>query len=47
MEIKLIVVGKIKESYLNDAIKEYLKRIKPLANLNIIEDKCKYSAPIC
>lgn len=39
MEIKLIVVGKIKESYLNDAIKEYLKRIKPLANLNIIEVK--------
>lgn len=39
MEIKLIVVGKIKESYLNDAIKEYLKRIKPFANLNIIEVK--------
>lgn len=44
MEIKLIVVGKIKESYLNEAIKEYLKRIKPLANLNIIEIKeCTYN----
>ena len=44
MDIKLIVVGKIKESYLNEAIKEYLKRIKPLANLNIIEVKeCTYN----
>lgn len=44
MEIKLIVVGKIKENYLNDAIKEYVKRIKPLSNLNIIEVKeCTYN----
>lgn len=47
MDIKLIVVGKIKESYLNDAIKEYVKRIKPMANLNIIEIKeCTYNESI-
>lgn len=39
MDIKVIVVGKIKEEYLNDAINEYKKRIKPMANLNIIEIK--------
>ena len=37
MDIKLIVVGKIKEKYLDDAINEYVKRIKPFVNLNIIE----------
>ena len=36
---KLIVVGKIKEKYLDDAILEYYKRIKPMANLEIIEVK--------
>lgn len=36
---KLIVVGKIKEKYLEDAISEYSKRIKPMANLDIIEVK--------
>lgn len=39
MDIKLIVVGKIKEKYLDDAICEYVKRIKPFVNLNIIEIK--------
>ena len=39
MDIKLICIGKIKEKYLNDAIEEYSKRIKPMANLNIIEIK--------
>lgn len=39
MDIKLIVVGKIKEKYLDDAINEYIKRIKPFVNLNIIEIK--------
>lgn len=39
MDIKLIVVGKIKEKYLDDAINEYVKRIKPFVNLNIIEIK--------
>ena len=36
---KLIVVGKIKEKYLEDAISEYHKRIKPMASLDIIEVK--------
>lgn len=39
MDIKLIVIGKIKEDYLNSAILEYTKRIKPMANLKIIELK--------
>ena len=39
INIKLIVIGKIKEDYLNDAITEYLKRIKPMANLSLIELK--------
>lgn len=39
MDINLIVIGKIKEKYLVDAINEYTKRIKPFANLNIIELK--------
>ena len=37
VKINLICVGKIKEKYLNDAINEYAKRLKPWANLNIIE----------
>lgn len=44
IDIKLIVVGKIKEDYLDGAIKEYVKRIKPMANLNLIEIKeCTYN----
>ena len=39
MDIKLIVVGKIKEDYLVDGINEYIKRIKPFCNLTIIEVK--------
>lgn len=39
MDVKLIVVGKIKEKYLTDACNEYIKRIKPFVNLNIIEIK--------
>ncbi len=35
--IKLIVVGKIKEKYFTDAIKEYEKRISKYTKLNIIE----------
>lgn len=35
--IKIICVGKIKENYLKDAIKEYEKRIKKYTNLEIIE----------
>lgn len=37
MNIKIICIGKIKESYLSDAISEYSKRISKYANLNIIE----------
>lgn len=39
MDIGLIVVGKIKEKYLIEGIAEYLKRIKPYANLKIVEIK--------
>lgn len=35
--IKLICVGKIKEDYLKDAIKEYEKRISKYSKLEIIE----------
>ena len=39
MDVRLIVVGKIKEKFLTDAINEYIKRIKPFVNLEIIEIK--------
>lgn len=39
MEIKIIVVGKLKEKYLKNGIAEYLKRLKRYANLKIIEIK--------
>lgn len=39
MDINLIVVGKIKEKYLEDGISEYLKRIRPFCNLKVIEVK--------
>src|SRR5699024_763191 len=39
MEIKIIVVGKLKEKYLKDGIAEYLKRLKRYANFKIIEIK--------
>ena len=39
IDIRLIVVGKIKEKYLEDAILEYKKRISSMANLSIIEVK--------
>ena len=35
--IKLIVVGKVKEKYFTDAIKEYEKRLSKYTKLNIIE----------
>jgi len=35
--IKIICVGKIKESYLKDAINEYKKRISKYTNIEIIE----------
>jgi 23S rRNA (pseudouridine1915-N3)-methyltransferase len=39
MEIKIIAVGKIKEKYIEEGIKEYLKRIVPFCKFNIIETK--------
>lgn len=37
MNIDIIVVGKIKEKYLNDGIKEYTKRLSRYCSLNFIE----------
>lgn len=37
MKITLICVGKIKEKYLNDAVKEYSKRLSKYCKLEIIE----------
>ena len=39
LKIDLIVLGKIKEKYLNEAIDEYRKRISRFASLNIVELK--------
>ncbi|MDD6920368.1 MAG: 23S rRNA (pseudouridine(1915)-N(3))-methyltransferase RlmH [Eubacteriales bacterium] len=39
MNISIICVGKIKEKYLTDAIKEYSKRLTPYCKLSIIEVK--------
>lgn len=37
MQIKVIVVGKLKEKYWRDAAYEYLKRLGPFAKIDIIE----------
>jgi 23S rRNA (pseudouridine1915-N3)-methyltransferase len=37
MKIKLICVGKIKESFFRDAISEYIKRISKFSKVEIIE----------
>lgn len=37
MKIRLIVVGKLKEKYLVDGIKEYTKRISGYTNIEIVE----------
>lgn len=37
--IKIIAVGKIKGSYLREGIEEFLKRIKPYVDLEIVELK--------
>lgn len=37
MKIRIIAVGKIKEEYLKIGINEYLKRIKPYTQIEIIE----------
>ena len=37
MNIKIVAVGKLKEQYLKDAIKEYEKRLTPFCSFSIIE----------
>ena len=37
MKIRIIALGKIKEKFLKDGIDEFLKRLVPYANLEIIE----------
>ena len=37
MKIRIIAVGKIKEAYLKMGIEEYLKRLKPYSQIEIIE----------
>ena len=37
LSVNIICVGKLKESYLRDAVDEYSKRMKPLCRLNIVE----------
>lgn len=39
MNIQIVCIGKLKEKYWEDAIKEYSKRLKRFANLEIIELK--------
>lgn len=39
IKIKIICVGKIKETYLNSGISEYLKRLSGYCNVEIIEVK--------
>ena len=41
MKFKIVAVGKIKESYLKDALSEYVKRIGRFATVEIVEiDEC-------
>lgn len=37
MIIKIIATGRLKEKFLKDGIEEFLKRLRPYANLEIIE----------
>jgi 23S rRNA (pseudouridine1915-N3)-methyltransferase len=37
MKIKLFCIGKIKEQYLKDGINEYVKRISPYSQIEIVE----------
>lgn len=37
MNIKIIAVGKLKEQYLKEAIKEYEKRLSPFCSFEIVE----------
>ncbi len=47
MKIDILAVGKIKESYLKEAVAEYSKRLSGYVKLNIIEvkdEKCSEGA---
>ncbi|MBE7705436.1 MAG: 23S rRNA (pseudouridine(1915)-N(3))-methyltransferase RlmH [Cyanobacteria bacterium SIG29] len=37
MNVKIVAVGKIKEQYLKDAIKEYEKRLTPFCSFSVVE----------
>lgn len=37
MQIKIVCIGKLKEKFLQDGCNEYLKRLKPYAEVSIIE----------
>ncbi len=37
MKITILCVGKIKERFFSDAVSEYLKRLKPYAEIKVIE----------
>lgn len=41
LNITILAVGKIKETYLNEAALSYIKRIKPYCRLNILEIKAE------
>ena len=37
MKITIVAAGKIKEKYLSEGIKEFMKRMGPFANVQIVE----------
>ncbi|TAJ45620.1 23S rRNA (pseudouridine(1915)-N(3))-methyltransferase RlmH [Methanofollis fontis] len=37
MQVSVIAVGKVKDRYINEGIAEYEKRLRPYADLNIVE----------
>lgn len=37
LNVNILCVGKLKESYLRDAVEEYSKRMRPLCRLSIVE----------
>ena len=39
MKIKIYVIGKIKDTYLKMGIEDYLTKIKPYCNIEVIELK--------
>lgn len=44
MKFTLLAIGKIKEKWMRQGIEEYVKRLKPIAPLEIIaqdEEKCR------